>query len=53
MTLLTVDRDALLGPAVLGLMATVSAWAGQADEAVQHLRRAIAVPDYVPAWAMV
>ena len=52
-TLMTVDRDALLGPAVLGLAATVSAWAGHGDEAVQLLRRANAVPNFVPAWAMV
>ena len=52
-TLLTVDRDALLGPMVLGLAATVLAWAGQGDEAVQLLRRANAVPNFLPAWAMV
>jgi tetratricopeptide (TPR) repeat protein len=52
-TLMTVDRDAILGPAVLGLAATVSAWAGQGDEAVQLLRRANAEPNFVPAWATV
>ena len=48
-----VDRDAMLGPAVLGLAANILAWAGQGDEAVQLLRRANAVPNNVPAWAMV
>ena len=43
----------MLGPAVLGLAANILAWAGQGDEAVQLLRRANAVPNYVPAWAMV
>ena len=52
-TLMTVDRDAMLGPAVLGLAATVSAWAGHGDEAVQLLRRANAVPNVLPGWAMV
>lgn len=50
---MTVDRDAMLGPVVLGLAATVSAWAGQGDEAVQLLRRANAVPNFVPARATV
>ena len=50
---MTVDRDALLGPMVLGLAATVLAWAGQGDEAVHLLRRANAVPNFLPAWAMV
>ncbi len=51
--LMTVERDALLGPILMGAAATVMAWAGQGNEAVELLRKANAVPNFVPAWAMV
>ena len=50
---MTVERDALLGPIVMGAAATVMAWAGQGNEAVKLLRQANAVPNILPAWAMV
>jgi len=51
--LMTVKRDALLGPIVMGAAATVMAWAGQGNEAVKLLHQANAVPNLLPAWAMV
>ena len=50
---MTVERDALLAPIVMGGAATVMAWAGQGNEAVKLLRQANAVPNILPAWAMV
>ena len=51
--LMTVERDALIGPTVIGAAAAVLAWAGQGNEAVELLRKANAVPNFLPAWAMV
>jgi len=51
--LMTVERDALLAPIVMGAAATVMAWAGQGNKAVELLRQANAVPNSLPAWAMV
>jgi len=51
--LMTVERDALIGPTVIGAAATVMAWAGQGNEAVKLLRQANAVPNNVAAWAMI
>jgi hypothetical protein len=51
--LMTIERDALIGTAVIGAAATVMAWAGQGNEAVKLLRPANSVPNNVPAWAMI
>jgi|SRR5688572_29985606 len=51
--LMTVERDAILGPLVIGTAAAVIAWAGQGNEAVKLLRQANAAPNFLPSWAMV
>ena len=38
---------------VIGAAAAVLAWAGQGNEAVELLRQANAVPNFLPAWAIV
>jgi TolB-like protein len=51
--LMNEERDAVLGPHVIGAAATVMAWAGEGNAAVQLMRRAKDVPNFLPAWAMV
>jgi TolB-like protein/cytochrome c-type biogenesis protein CcmH/NrfG len=51
--MMTVERDALLGPANMVAAATVLAWAGEGRAAVQILRHVIDVPSGYVGWALV
>ena len=51
--LMSVQRDALNGPGNMAAVATVLAWAGESDQAVQLLRRVINLPNDFFGWAMV
>ncbi|HTG76316.1 MAG TPA: hypothetical protein VL546_04035 [Steroidobacteraceae bacterium] len=51
--LMPVERDALLGRRTMVEAATVLAWAGEGDQAVQLLRRASGLPGTSPGWTMV
>jgi TolB-like protein len=53
LNLMSVDHDALIGPANMAALAIVLAWAGETDEAVALMRRVINVPYDSPGWAMV
>jgi hypothetical protein len=50
---MTEKQDAVLGPVNMAEAATVLAWAGEANEAVQILRRVISVPNFFLGWAVV
>ncbi len=51
--MMPVERDALLGPKVMAVAATVLAWAGQGGEAVVIMRRLIEIPSENAGWALV
>ena len=51
--MMTVERDAMLGPTTMVAAATVLAWAGEGTAAVPILRRAIEVPSAYVGWALV
>jgi hypothetical protein len=51
--MMSVEQDALLGPATMAGAATVLAWAGQGSEAVALMRRLIEVPSPYLGWALV
>jgi TolB-like protein len=51
--MMSVEQDALLGPATMAGTATVLAWAGQGSEAVALMRRLIEVPSPYLGWALV
>ena len=53
LALMTVERDALLGPQNMAEAATVLAWAGEGRAAVPILRRVIEVPSAYVGWALV
>ena len=53
LALMTVERDAMLGPQNMAEAATVLAWAGDGRAAVPILRRVIEVPSAYVGWSLV
>ena len=51
--MMTVEQDAMLGPANMAAAARVLAWAGQGSEAVAIMRRLIEVPSPYLGWALI